>query len=106
MSKNILEKIIQKKILKIDNLKKTIRLNYLKDLIDKNDNFIDFKEKIEKNIDAKRISIIAEIKKASPSAGIIINEYNPLEIANARYILQNVERFSLDPLHVIEFPLK
>tara|TARA_Y100000741_G_scaffold215931_1_gene164596 strand:- start:117 stop:908 length:792 start_codon:yes stop_codon:yes gene_type:complete len=82
MSKNILEKIIQKKILKIDNLKKTIRLNYLKDLIDKNDNFIDFKEKIEKNIDAKRFSIIAEIKKASPSAGIIINEYNPLEIAN------------------------
>ena len=82
MSKNILEKIIQKKIFKIDNLKKTIKLNYLKDLINKNDNFIDFKEKIEKNIDAKRISIIAEIKKASPSAGIIINEYNPLEIAN------------------------
>ena len=82
MSKNILEKIIQKKIFKIDNLKKTIKLNYLKDLINKNDNFIDFKEKIEKNIDAKRISIIAEIKTASPSAGIIINEYNPLDIAN------------------------
>ena len=29
-----------------------------------------------------KISIIAEIKKASPSAGIIINKYNPVEIAN------------------------
>ena len=82
MSKNILEKIIQKKILKIDNLKKNIKLNYLKNLIDKNYNFINFKRKIEKNIDAKKISIIAEIKKASPSAGIIINDYNPVEIAN------------------------
>ena len=82
MSKNILEKIIQKKILKIDNLKKNIKLNYLKDLIYKNNTFINFKRKIEKNINAKRISIIAEIKKASPSAGIIINDYNPVEIAN------------------------
>ena len=82
MSKNILEKIIQKKILKIDNLKKNIKLNYLKDLIYKNNTFINFKRKIEKNINAKRISIIAEIKKASPSAGIIINYYNPVEIAN------------------------
>ena len=82
MSKNILEKIIQKKILKIDNLKNNIKLNYLKDLIYKNNTFINFKRKIEKNINAKRISIIAEIKKASPSAGIIINDYNPVEIAN------------------------
>ena len=28
-----------------------------------------------------KISIIAEIKKASPSAGIIIKEYNPIKIA-------------------------
>jgi len=81
MSKNVLEKIIQKKIIRIDNLKKTTKLNSLKDLINKNNTFFNFKEKIKKNIDTMKISIIAEIKKASPSAGIIIDNYNPVEIA-------------------------
>ena len=47
MSENILEKIIEKKIIKITNLKKTLTLESLKDIIDKNDTFIDFKERIE-----------------------------------------------------------
>tara|TARA_A100001011_G_C14317555_1_gene848702 strand:+ start:5040 stop:5834 length:795 start_codon:yes stop_codon:yes gene_type:complete len=82
MPEDILEKIIQKKTEKIRNLKKTIELNFLKDLINKNETFINFKEKIEKNIKNKKFSIIAEIKKASPSAGIIVKNYNPTEIAN------------------------
>ena len=81
MTENILEKIIQKKIENVEYLKRTINLSSLKDLIDKNSTFINFKEKIENNINTKKLSIIAEIKKASPSAGIIINDYNPLEIA-------------------------
>jgi len=81
MSENILEKIIQKKIEKIDNLKKTIDLKSLNELIDKNNNYIDFKKKIENKLRNNKISIIAEIKKASPSAGIIIEDYNPVEIA-------------------------
>jgi indole-3-glycerol phosphate synthase len=85
MTENVLEKIIQKKVKNIENLKKTISLSYLKDLIDKNNTFINFKEKIEININTKKFSIIAEIKKASPSAGIIINNYNPLEIAFTYY---------------------
>ena len=36
--------------------------------------FINFKEKIVNNINSNKISIIAEIKKASPSAGIIIEQ--------------------------------
>ena len=44
--------------------------------------FIDFKEKIQSNLSNNKTSIIAEIKKASPSAGIIIENYNPVEIAN------------------------
>ena len=82
MADNILEKIIKRKTVKIEKLKKTLDLSYLKDLIDKNSSFVDFKNKINKNIKNNKISIIAEIKKASPSAGVIIEDYNPLEIAN------------------------
>ena len=82
MSENILEKIIKKKIEKVESLKKTTSLEILKELIDRNKSFIDFKDKIQKNLSNKQFSIIAEIKKASPSAGIIIKDYNPVEIAD------------------------
>ena len=82
MSENILEKIIKKKIEKIESLKKTTNLEFLNEFIDKKDSFIDFKDKIQKNLRNKQFSIIAEIKKASPSAGIIIKDYNPVEIAD------------------------
>ena len=82
MPENILEKIIKKKIEKVDILKKSIDLKSLDELINKNQTYIDFKKKIEDNSNNNKISIIAEIKKASPSAGIIIDDYNPVEIAN------------------------
>ena len=85
MSENILKKIIKKKIEKVDLLKKSTSLKLLIEKIDENKSFINFKAKIQNNIKDKRISIIAEIKKASPSAGIIIKEYNPVEIAEIYY---------------------
>ena len=81
MSENILNNIITKKIERIDFLKKTTNLNSLDKIIDKNNSYIDFKKKIQNNIAQDKISIIAEIKKASPSAGVIIDNYNPVEIA-------------------------
>ncbi len=82
MAENVLEKIIKKKSEKIVNLKKTISLDSLNELIDSNKTFINFKEKIENNIKENKFSIIAEIKKASPSAGVIIKDYDPVKIAN------------------------
>ena len=94
MPKNILEEIIKKKIEKIDILKNSTSLNSLTDIIDKNNSFINFKEKIQLNLHNNKISIIAEIKKASPSAGIIIKNYNPVEIADI-YNTNNVTCLSV-----------
>ena len=94
MSKNILEEIIKKKINKIDILKKSTSLNSLTDIIDKNNSFFNFKEKIQSNLLNNKTSIIAEIKKASPSAGVIVQNYNPVEIANI-YNTNNVTCLSV-----------
>ena len=82
MSENILKKIIDNKTLKINSLKKDISIESLSQKIEENNTFIDFKKKILNNYNQNKISIIAEIKKASPSAGIIVEKYNPVDIAN------------------------
>ena len=85
MAENTLIKKNKKKIEKIDLIKKSISLKLLNEKIDENKLFINFKEKIQNNINYNKISIIAEIKKASPSAGIIIKEYDPIKIAEIYY---------------------
>ena len=85
MSENTLKKIIDNKTLKINNLKKTITIDSLAKKISENNTFINFKEKILNNYNKDKISIIAEIKKASPSAGIIVKNYDPVNIAQKYY---------------------
>ena len=94
MPENILEKIINKKRNKIQILKKEISISSLNDKILKLKNYVNFKEKILNNINHDKISIIAEIKKASPSAGIIIENYNPVEIADI-YLKNNATCLSV-----------
>ena len=74
---NILEKIINDKKESLEKIKKGKSLNILENNI-KSQNFLDFKETIQKN---KGISLISEIKKASPSAGILIKDFNHMDIA-------------------------
>ena len=82
MAENVLKKIINTKSQKIFKIKKSISLKSLEELIKKNSTYVDFKDTIKKNVENKKFSIIAEIKKASPSAGIIIKDYDPVKIAN------------------------
>ncbi len=82
MSENIIKKILDNKKIKINSIKKEINIELLSQKIKENNTFIDFKKKILNNFKKDKISIIAEIKKASPSAGIIIKDYNPVDIEN------------------------
>jgi len=85
MAENVLEKIIKKKSERLIDLKKKRPIESLLEHPPDSMDYINFKETIENNISNNKISIIAEIKKASPSAGIIIENYNPVDIANKYY---------------------
>ena len=75
---NILEKIIEDKKESLKIIKKNNSLNSLEDRIKTINTFLNFKGTISNN---KGISLISEIKKASPSAGILVKNFNHLDIA-------------------------
>ncbi len=74
---NTLEKIIADKKSNMEKYKNSFSVEDLKKRISSYKNYLNFKDKLKKN----EVSVIAEIKKASPSAGIIVENYNPKAIA-------------------------
>ena len=75
---NILEKIVQDKKESLIEIKKANSLDVLEKKIKTLNNFLDFKQAITKN---KNVSLITEIKKASPSAGVLVKDFNHINIA-------------------------
>jgi len=80
--KNILEKIIKQKKKDLEAIKKKISLTAIQNKIKFIDSFLDFKKTLIDNQGLKKVSLIAEIKKASPSSGIIVKDFDYLKIAN------------------------
>ena len=74
---NVLEKIISDKKDSLSLIKKRKTLESLNRNI-KELKFYDFKEAIKNN---SGVSLISEIKKASPSAGVLVKNFNHIEIA-------------------------
>ena len=75
---NILDKIIEDKKESLKIIKKMNSLDSVENTIKSLNNFLNFKEVISNN---KEASIITEIKKASPSAGELVKDFNHLNIA-------------------------
>ena len=116
MTNNILDKIINQKLLRLNELKKTVSIELLDELLDTTDNinFFNFKQKIESNILNNKISLIAEIKKASPSAGTIVQNYNPIDLAKKYLdnkatclsVLTEEDFFLGDIIHILKIKQK
>ena len=83
---SILDKIIKEKKNTLINLKNKYSPSTIFEKIKKNKNNLNFLEKISENNKLNKISVIAEIKKASPSAGLLIKQYNPIAIAENYFL--------------------
>jgi len=91
---NVLEKIINQKKNDLIVFKKKYTKDVISKLTKQNKSYINFKKKIIDNEKQNKISVIAEIKKASPSAGLIFKKYNPISIAE-NYILNGATCISI-----------
>lgn len=80
---DILQKIIRYKETVVAARKQKFPLEILQEKVSQTPNPRGFVQAIQNKISSGKIAVIAEIKKASPSKGIIRANFNPVEIAKS-----------------------
>ena len=80
---DILNKILATKVIEVATAKEKLSLDEVKKLAESQPKPRDFIGSIRAKIAAGNAAVIAEIKKASPSKGVIRENFNPAEIAKS-----------------------
>ncbi len=80
---DILEEIIARKKLEITECKSQISKQYMLDIAYNNRDKRSFYQTLKDKAEAKQNAIIAEIKKSSPSKGVLREDFDPVEIAKS-----------------------
>ncbi len=78
---DILKKILSTKAQEVEKRKQNVSLDMLKEIAAGIEAPRGFYRALKANADARKPAIIAEIKKASPSKGVIRENFKPVEIA-------------------------
>lgn len=78
---DILKKILQRKQQEIAERSKRLPINLLQQLAENAEPVRGFVEAIERKLAAGQSAVIAEVKKASPSKGVLRADFRPAEIA-------------------------
>lgn len=80
---DILKRILARKLQEVDERNRNVSLQELEQRVGDADTPRGFVRSLENNINMGRAAVIAEIKKASPSRGVLREDFRPAEIASS-----------------------
>jgi len=80
---DILHKILDTKRQEVEKRRRRFPLQEIREIAESQLDPVDFQSALERRVEVGRPAVIAEIKKASPSKGVIREDFDPREIAHS-----------------------